>query len=840
MIRPRLRTFILAAALVLLTACGLVVGGLALALRSPALLTRLAARFGYDVTARELALSPSLSGAISDLRVAPLGGGGMTLLCGTVTAKNSLDLLFQGEIDSLVLQNLKLAFRLGGGSVGGAPDLSLLGKLPKIRRLEIQNAEILLAFEGRPERFALTEGQLTLTDFSPAAGGSIAFRAKFALESSGDAAVAAHGTVAGNIRLAGLVPRPSGSGSLTIAVESGSATAGRQAIPLRGLTFSADLEYDRKTETLAIAPLRGTSAEFGTVQGAARIAFTKDAPWSANLSVASIDFPAVFEALKPLLPEEYRAWAIQGKGALETSLHGTYASAPPAVSGTATLTFSQGAFNSPDSTKAAQGVSGRIILKLQYPAPERKVAFGLRSEHQGGEILWGDFYANLAGRTASLEVDGSIAREAGGRVELAGALDLFQTGEYAFSASGAGNDWALRLRIANASHTALIDTLFRDYLKGLSPALATLSVTGTSHLEAALDRHGGATTIAGRLRVLGAALSAPDIGLTIQELSADLPFDLAHPAPAAPAAAPSAPGIIHLKAIERRRLSVDSLRIPLRIAQNRVEVPETIVVPFFGGEVRLYAVSIDDLLAPWHHHFGLTVERVDLGRLTRRLLGREFPGTINADLGMMSYREGRIASDGKAVIAVFGGTIEATNFFAEALASPARRLGGDFTFTNINLEELTQQIAIGKMTGIVQGSLKHAVFESGQPASFLLEIESVPARRVDQRISVDALQSISILGAGTDSPLNVWVTRIFKEYPYSKIGIRCTLRNDQFSIRGTVREGNVEYLVRRGFLRGVDVVNQNPDNLISFRDMQERIARIARPSQSKTVGVEVE
>jgi len=32
--------------------------------------------------------------------------------------------------------------------------------------------------------------------------------------------------------------------------------------------------------------------------------------------VGSIDFPKVFEVVKPLLPEEYRAWAIQGQGAV--------------------------------------------------------------------------------------------------------------------------------------------------------------------------------------------------------------------------------------------------------------------------------------------------------------------------------------------------------------------------------------------------------------------------------------------------------------------------------------------------------------------------------------------
>jgi uncharacterized protein (DUF1330 family) len=64
------------------------------------------------------------------------------------------------------------------------------------------------------------------------------------------------------------------------------------------------------------------------------------------------------------------------------------------------------------------------------------------------------------------------------------------------------------------------------------------------------------------------------------------------------------------------------------------------------------------------------------------------------------------------------------------------------------------------------------------------------------------------------------------------------LNNDQFSVNGTIHEAGKEYLVRRGFLRGVDVVNQNPHNVISFRDMEERTERIFRSPQAEPVGVE--
>ena len=93
---------------------------------------------------------------------------------------------------------------------------------------------------------------------------------------------------------------------------------------------------------------------------------------------------------------------------------------------------------------------------------------------------------------------------------------------------------------------------------------------------------------------------------------------------------------------------------------------------------------------------------------------------------------------------------------------------------------------------------------------------------------------------GAATALDRGITRFFKYYPYSRIGIRCVLRNDQFTVRGTIHEGGTEYLVRRGFLRGVDVINQNPDNIISFKDMQERIGRLGREPATGADGIRIE
>lgn len=837
--RNTLGKLILFALLSLVVCCGIVLGALFVVLHSPPLLNRLANAFGYEVRAQTISLSPNLSGSISGLSIKRLRDDGLTLLASNVTTKNSLDMIWRGEVDSLILQNPKLTFRIGKEK-GERSDLSFLKKLPNIRLLDIRNAEALFPFEGGQQQVELTGINLTIKDFSPKTGGSIAFQARFAFRSGGETAIAASGKVKGSIQLAGVYPKPYGHGTVELAVDSGKYTSGNRTISLSGLTLAVEMVHDRQTETFAITRLRGEGKSFGVIEGTAKAVLRGETPWSANLAVTSIDFAEVFGLIKPFLPEEYHAWTMQGKGAVETQLQGTYANDRPSLNGRVTFSFSQGGFSSPDSTKAAQGVSGKIILKLQYAAPDQKLAIKIESEQRDGEYLWGKYYSNLAGQRASLAADGTFFLGGDRQFDLNGSLDIFQTGDYSFRAGGKTNDWAIQFTVAEVSHQTLVEKLLKEYLKDLSPGLANFSITGTSSLDTVIRYDGAATAIAGTYRMAGTTLNAPDMPLAIQEIAVDLPFDLVYPPSGKRTPLSRTPGAIRFRNIQRKRLTVESLQIPLILAQNMLEVPEPVIVPLFGGKIHLYDVRVDDVLSPARSQFGVQIDNVDLGRMTRRLTGTEYPGAMNADLGVMRYENNRIASEGRAVIHVFGGEIEATNFFAENITSSSRKIGGDITFRNISLEEVTRKIAIGKMTGIIQGSLKKFVMEYGQPASFILEVESVETRGVEQRISMDAIQSISILGTGAGSALNRGITQFFKEYPYSKIGFRCVLNNDQFSVSGTIHEGGKEYLVRRGFLRGVDVVNQNPDNLISFRDMQERTERISRQPGVEPVGIAVQ
>jgi hypothetical protein len=48
-------------------------------------------------------------------------------------------------------------------------------------------------------------------------------------------------------------------------------------------------------------------------------------------------------------------------------------------------------------------------------------------------------------------------------------------------------------------------------------------------------------------------------------------------------------------------------------------------------------------------------------------------------------------------------------------------------------------------------------------------------------------------------------------------------------------EGGTEYLVKRGGISGVNIVNQNRDNRVSFRGMVKRIKRVTTSKSGPVV-----
>jgi len=194
------------------------------------------------------------------------------------------------------------------------------------------------------------------------------------------------------------------------------------------------------------------------------------------------------------------------------------------------------------------------------------------------------------------------------------------------------------------------------------------------------------------------------------------------------------------------------------------------------------------------------------------------------------FQGDRLVFKGQITVRIAGGTVTIKNIWIEPYA-PIFRWGADIKFKHIDLKKLTEKTSFGLVTGAIKGRIKGLVMSGGQPEQFDLLIKTDESVKAPKKISIKAIENLSILGGGGGSVS--FLGQLFKEFSYSKIGISCKLKNDVFELHGLYKSGNKEYLVKRGFFGGVNVINMNPNGRISFRDMLDRLKRIGESSQSE-------
>jgi hypothetical protein len=104
----------------------------------------------------------------------------------------------------------------------------------------------------------------------------------------------------------------------------------------------------------------------------------------------------------------------------------------------------------------------------------------------------------------------------------------------------------------------------------------------------------------------------------------------------------------------------------------------------------------------------------------------------------------------------------------------------------------------------------------------------VKKRGIKQTFSLKAVDDLTILSQGAGPvPSQAFFLRFVPAFPYEKLGISCSLRNDVFTLHGLIREQGIEYLVRRAWPFGINIINRDPSRQISFKDMVGRLKRIS-------------
>jgi hypothetical protein len=821
---------------------------------------------GYRVRVNSISFDRHLHAEVGGLEIRSIKDSSLFLTCSTAEVKGRFASSFKIEIDKILITHPSFVFQVRK-STEETNLFTALEKIPPVRLLVVQDGRLEVRNDG--SAYVVPGIQLTVKDFSPKTGGNLKLEGRLSVSSP---TYAFAGAFDGALKMSRFTPAPSGTGSIRVFLDTatfdpvalqqaacsfdikiagdvvsfehfnidiGTIASGQglQELTLKDTHLKMNVSYDQKSSKFSIASLEGKGLGVGSLRGRCD-GFMKPLSWAASVSASAIDVPRVFAIIRPLLPQEYRGWSFKGTGALAMQMKGR---ATDALSWSANvvLDLNEGGFASADNLKAGERIAGKIELKLTSPEKEAKGRFDVTMKAGDGELLWGKYYRDFKAEFLTVDSQCSFA-ESPFLLSCAGSADIFQTGRYAFSADLSPGTYLLRLDGSDLSHERLFALFARDYVAQNYPDLGDLTLKGASDIRFSTSIDDRAMNVSGHVAVRDTVFAAPSLGVFLSGVRLSLPLDFCYPGLTVTEPSDADQGILSVDRLVAGGVQVDNLTVPLFFSRNTILVPQQVSIPLFGGEARLTHLRVDHVFTPdVLFDAGLSIEHVNLGALTERLSPLAVYGTASVALPSIICRDGQWKTKGGVQAHVFGGEVEVTNISATNLFSRGRSLGGDVDFTDIDLEAMTDRLEVGRITGIIRGFVKDLAFEYGQPSRFALRIETDVTKKAPRKISVDAIKNLSIVSTGSSAVsamLNSGVNRFFKEYPYSQIGIACNLENDAFSLRGTIHEGGKEYLVKRALFRGIDIINQNPENSISFKDMQERISRIFRPRQeSKSV-----
>ncbi len=600
--------------------------------------------------------------------------------------------------------------------------------------------------------------------------------------------------------------------------------AAQEEILLTG-DLSSDLEKEegRITGIFRTRTIRGISFDTS-------LNFRKPVLVRGRFQDPDFDLDPLWNFLRRFVPA-VQGYTVRGKGSVTVLFQSTFTDGLPIdFHGRTDLKITDGAFSSFDATQAGEGIALALSGEFGYKRPEKVMNFSVQTRASGFELLLGPFYGDFKKREMGLSVAGAY-REKKDLLEITkGNFHIRKMGALLFDGriSHITKDprFHAEITLRELENRRAFDFFIRETFQESFPVLSRLELDGRSSFSLLLQGGREKIEVTGTVQMEDLAVRDPKSGLDLTGARLFLPVDLSYPK-----AFQRKPvrqyGVFSIRRLNWRTLTFEKVRLFPVIRENSLLFREGITLPLFGGKVVLGDLSYRNLLSPDRTlRFTLTASGMDLSAAGGFLGMPYLTGSLSARIPRAEWKGKSLMTDGEVNLKLFGGEMKIRKISAHDLFTPVASLQSTIECREIDLGRLTGIFEFGRISGILEGEINDLVISNGQPQSFTARIETVRRKGVPQRISVEALEKISVLGSGSSGGiLTRGIYRFFKEYRYQKMGFSGRLRNDHFLLKGVEREGRKGYLVKGGLLPPrANVISYTQD--ISFREMVKRLERI--------------
>ncbi len=617
-------------------------------------------------------------------------------------------------------------------------------------------------------------------------------------------------------------------GSLEVPSETKSSSL--QDIVLRG---SANL--DIATQALRLDIVEARTSTLSPLLASVKIALGPRDKKLLKLTCTKVKIPVLRAFFSARLPKELEGWEADSDCDFEVEVQDS----PQIKSAwdlSVGLNLSQGKFQNAASTIAGEAVQAAIALKGRYDPSQKTVFFRGDFSMPRGESLWKDLYVDWNKYPVKARFSGNYGISSGRLGEVSLDVSVANLGE--IHAQGViGSQMPPSAALRTRARISL-DSLFAFLSKGRASNQSQVEMGGELSADLEVEKKGESFSANGILGIKDGKIGNRASGLVIKGLEAALPFCLREKKGEGGEGVPPfrERGYFRAGEFETPLFKINPLELIIQGEENAFRV-EPFSFGFLGGVVEIGKTYL--ALEPGRLSFkgdsSLRLKEIDISQLPLQSKELHLQGLARAELSRIEIDPQSLIAQGEGSIDIFGGRVSIRNVSVTRPFSPERTYGADLDLKDIDLEKLTGSVPFGKVTGILEGEIRNLKISYGQPEGFDLRLDSLKRKGVSQKFSLKAVNSMSILSSGEKAgvPSSTWWLRFVSSFGYSRIGIRSILKNDMFTLRGTIVEKGVQYLVRRSRFFGIDVINRQPEKGISFRDMIERLKKVGTQAASK-------
>jgi hypothetical protein len=497
--------------------------------------------------------------------------------------------------------------------------------------------------------------------------------------------------------------------------------------------------------------------------------------------------------------------------------------------------FQEVGFENLDSSCAGEKISlnakiaGEIDLKRTFITAKASL------EVNGGETLYDRFYLDLNSNPffcscdAAYDLSMKFLQLSGLSLGIKDILALNMHGNILHGPGDQRID--LSVDIPKTSLKPVFDHFVLEPFQTEKPVLTALEIEGDISANLKLTGIGKDLMAMWHFLWHDGELSLTENDLSFRRIELDLP--VWYQTQKGGKVTETAKGNLSVRSMNLPMLPEQPLNLKLNAGPNSLSIKSPTLIRIPGGSVRIGPLASKDIFGTQPSiNTSLTMNAVEIQPLLSGIWQQPVTGTINGKLDPVHFEGGSLTTRGNIKAGVFDGEVILSDFGASGVftSTPVFRMSA--RMNTLRLAGMTSGTSFGKIEGVLDGYVRDLEIAYGQPQRFDLLLETVKTKGISQKISVKAVDNIARIGGG-QSPfvgLAGGFATLFKEFPYKKIGVRASLENDVFRVNGTIREGGKEYIIKRGSFSGVDIVNQNPDNRASFKDMVKRIKRVTTAS----------